>query len=64
MLAAVFTKALRVNACKVVISSRAMSSEYLVNDTKYSFLKELGLSTTNLGVFDGTWKGSGSVSLR
>ncbi|KAK9737411.1 Aldehyde dehydrogenase family [Popillia japonica] len=61
MLAAVFTKALRVNACKVVISSRAMSSEYLVNDTKYSFLKELGLSTTNLGVFDGTWKGSGST---
>ncbi|KAJ8921584.1 hypothetical protein NQ315_010489 [Exocentrus adspersus] len=36
-------------------------SDFLINDTKYSFLKELGLQETNLGVFDGTWKGSGKI---
>ncbi|XP_017779221.1 PREDICTED: putative aldehyde dehydrogenase family 7 member A1 homolog [Nicrophorus vespilloides] len=41
--------------------TRAMSSEYLINDSKYSFLKELGLSATNGGVYDGAWKGSGET---
>lgn len=40
-----------------------MASNYLINDPKYSFLKELGLESTNLGVYDGTWKASGSVSV-
>lgn len=39
----------------------ASRAEYLINDSKYSFLKELGLQESNLGVFDGTWKGSGQV---
>lgn len=34
---------------------------YLINNSKYSFLKKLGLEERNAGVFDGTWKGSGSV---
>lgn len=42
---------------------RAMSSAYLINNTKYGFLKELGLEATNFGVYDGTWKGSGNVSI-
>lgn len=41
---------------------RTMSSGYLVNDPKYSFLKDLGLQNTNAGVFDGEkWGGSGQV---
>jgi len=39
--------------------SRSMSSGYLINEPKYSFLKDLGLSESNKGVFDGAWKGSG-----
>ncbi|KAG5867703.1 hypothetical protein JTB14_017297 [Gonioctena quinquepunctata] len=37
------------------------SSEFLVNDKNYSFLRELGLEEKNYGVYDGTWKGSGKV---
>jgi len=40
---------------------RGMSSGFLVNDPKYQFLKDLGLSEQNSGVFDGQWKGSGEV---
>ncbi|KAF5281204.1 hypothetical protein FQA39_LY17844 [Lamprigera yunnana] len=37
------------------------SSSYLVNETKYAFLKNLGLKSVNSGVYDGEWKGSGKV---
>lgn len=37
---------------------------YLVDDPKYSFLKELGLKAENPGVFDGKWGGSGEVSFQ
>ncbi|KAI6217393.1 Aldehyde dehydrogenase [Aphelenchoides fujianensis] len=33
----------------------------LINDGKYAFLRELGLSEENDGVFDGTWKSNGAV---
>lgn len=39
----------------------AASANFLVNDPKYSFLKDLGLQEHNPGVFDGSWKGSGKV---
>lgn len=35
------------------------SNSYLVNDPKYSFLKDLDLETTNSGVYNGGWCGSG-----
>jgi len=35
------------------------SSSYLINDPKYSWLKDLGLAEENLGVYNGAWKGSG-----
>jgi len=56
------TAASRLSASRFTfsISSRTMAS-YLVNDPKYSFLKELGLQEQNKGVFDGTWHGSGEV---
>lgn len=40
---------------------RAMSTapKYLVDDPKYSFLKDLGLNTTNAGAYNGKWFGSG-----
>ena len=34
----------------------------LVGESKYSFLKELGLGEVNDGVYDGKWFGSGEVS--
>jgi aldehyde dehydrogenase family 7 protein A1 len=37
------------------------TSSFLVNDPKYSFLKELGLEEKNNGVYDGTWHGKGEV---
>ena len=44
---------------------RSMSSgSYLIEQEKYSFLKELGLNKENKGVFDGKWSGSGDVSLK
>ncbi|XP_057300334.1 alpha-aminoadipic semialdehyde dehydrogenase-like [Hydractinia symbiolongicarpus] len=42
------------------IQSRSASG-YLINDPKYSFLKDLGLQEENLGVYNGTWSGSGEV---
>ena len=42
---------------------RKMSSGFLINEPKYAFLKELGLEETNKGVFNGTWIGSGQVSI-
>lgn len=46
------------------VYTRAMSvstSEFLINHPQYSFLTELGLEAKNFGVYDGKWKGSGSV---
>ena len=43
---------------------RAMSgdsSQLLINDPKYAWLRQLGLSEDNPGVYDGTWRGSGEV---
>lgn len=37
------------------------TADLLINDPKYSWLKELGLQAENKGVFDGTWRGSGAV---
>lgn len=39
----------------------AVSANLLINDPKYSFLKDLGLKEINAGVYDGQWKGSGKV---
>ncbi|CAG9765406.1 unnamed protein product [Ceutorhynchus assimilis] len=49
---------------KTIVLRRAMSSKssFLINNPKYAFLKELGLSETNYGVYDGQWKGSGKVA--
>jgi hypothetical protein len=41
-----------------------MSVSPLINDPKYSFLKdELDLKGENDGVFGGTWFGNGDVSI-
>lgn len=39
------------------------SSALLINNPKYAFLKELGLTEQNHGVFNGKWEGSGEVCL-
>lgn len=40
---------------------KRMASNYLINDPKYSFLKELGISERNHGVFakHSEWRGEG-----
>ncbi len=38
-----------------------MASQLLINDSKYGFLKELGLTENNAGVFHGKWAASGQV---
>lgn len=38
-----------------------MASTFLVESEKYSFLKDLGLSKTNSGVFNGEWMGNGEI---
>lgn len=45
------------------ILHRTMSSQYLIDDSKYSFLKDLGLERVNNGVYNGKWGGSGPVSI-
>lgn len=40
--------------------SRNMSA-YLIEDPKYSFLKDLGLEKKNVGVFNGKWNANGQV---
>jgi len=37
-------------------------SNLLIDDPKYAWLKDLGLSSKNDGVFTGKWGGSGEVS--
>jgi aldehyde dehydrogenase family 7 protein A1 len=52
------------SVCRKVLTVHKMSTsttDHLINDSKYSFLKELGLKATNFGVYDGSWKGSGEV---
>lgn len=45
--------------------SKRMLSDYLVNNPKYSFLKDLGLNEENPGVFaeHGRWFGDGQVRI-
>ena len=41
----------------------AFASTLLINQPKYAFLKDLGLSETNYGAYDGQqWFGTGEVS--
>ena len=58
-----FSRFLR-NRSVLGIAPRAFLSsgqDYLVNQEKYSFIKELGLGEENDGVFNGSWGGSGEV---
>ena len=42
--------------------SAGRSTDLLINDPKYSWLRDLGLQEDNPGVFNGTsWSGSGQV---
>lgn len=40
-----------------------MASGYLVENPKFSFLKDLGLEKCNYGVYNGEWSGSGPVCI-
>lgn len=61
-MAAVLRQRVVVSKLQYLFSIRAMSSgNYLIDEPKYSFLKELGLEKINQGVYDGKWSGSGEV---
>ncbi|CAJ0585945.1 unnamed protein product, partial [Mesorhabditis spiculigera] len=45
----------------VRMSSSSSAPLLLINDPKYSFLKELGLKEENAGVFNGQWAATGPV---
>ncbi|XP_004930408.1 putative aldehyde dehydrogenase family 7 member A1 homolog [Bombyx mori] len=55
--------------CRAVLSlryirvpmARNASTAFLIEDPKYSFLKDLGLKENNVGVFNGKWKANGEV---
>ena len=40
---------------------RMTMASFLVDDPKYSFLKDLGLEKTNNGVYNGKWFANGEV---
>jgi len=40
---------------------RSQMARYLVTDSKYRFLKQLGITVENPGLYDGKWSGSGKV---
>jgi len=40
---------------------RSQMARYLVTDSKYGFLKQLGITVENPGLYDGKWSGSGKV---
>ena len=46
---------------KLFLRMASTSNNFLINDPKYSFLRQLGLSEVNEGVFDGKWYGDGNV---
>lgn len=48
---------------KMSQSAKAFSNQsFLIDDPKYGFLKDLGIERSNLGVYNGKWTASGSVS--
>lgn len=61
MISLIFKRAITVkfNFCNF----RAMSScsRYLVDDSKFAFLKDLGLERVNKGVYNGQWQGNGEI---
>lgn len=48
---------------KYIHFSLRKSSNFLINENKYSFLKDLGLNEENPGVYDGKWDANGNVSI-
>ncbi|XP_039292847.1 alpha-aminoadipic semialdehyde dehydrogenase [Nilaparvata lugens] len=40
----------------------ATNGEFLIDDPKYGFLRELGLEKRNIGVYNGEWKANGEVT--
>lgn len=51
----------RVIALRLRLPMARNASAYLVDDPKYSFLKDLGIDKKNVGVFNGKWEANGQV---
>lgn len=59
-MASLVTRRLLLNNHRNFSLSTPALADFLING-KYSFLKDLGLNTTNPGVYNGEWKGAGQV---
>jgi aldehyde dehydrogenase family 7 protein A1 len=46
-----------------LFGTKRMASSCLVDDPKYSWLKELGIQSENPGVFNGQWTGNGELAV-
>ena len=44
------------------VRCQSSASQFLINQPKYSFLKDLGLEESNLGAYNGSWFATGEVS--
>ena len=58
----VFSLNPRITVLKSSIRCYSAMAGYLIDVPKYSWLKELGLSSQNDGVYTGTWGASGEVN--
>lgn len=54
-------KARHIFVRKQAFANTVRMASYLIQDPKYSWLKDLGLDVENKGVFCGEWCGSGEV---
>ena len=51
------------SSCLSITGQQRMTmASFLIDDPKYSFLKDLGLEKTNNGVYNGKWFANGEVS--
>lgn len=60
-MASLMARRVLLSSCRNFSLTKSAMADFLING-KYSVLKELGLSGSNHGVYNGRWRGSGQVS--
>lgn len=54
-------KLTNLNRQKILLQNIKRMSSFLINEPRYAFLKELGLTENNNGVFNGKWFANGET---
>lgn len=60
-MASLIARRVLLSNCRNFSVTKSAMADFLING-KYSVLKELGLGSSNQGVYNGTWRGSGQVN--